>query len=74
MRKEGDPEELQKNIMIDGDTMIDGATSVVLDSEVDSTYWEDKFKADFLAFVDHKITCRRTEELHILNGTDTLDN
>ena len=43
MRKEGDPEELQKNIVIDGDTMIDGTTSVVLDSEVDSTYWEDKF-------------------------------
>ena len=42
MRKEGDPEELQKNIVIYGDTMIDGTTSVVLDSEVDSTYWEDK--------------------------------
>ena len=43
MRKEGDNEELQKNIVIDGDTMINGTTSVVLDPEVDSTYWEDKF-------------------------------
>ena len=30
-------------------------------------------RVDFLVFVDHKITRRKAEELHILNGTDTLD-
>ena len=35
--------ELQKNIVMDGDTMIDKRTSEVLDLEVDSTYWKDKF-------------------------------
>ena len=34
---------LQKNIVMDGDTMIDKRTGVVLGSEVDSTYWKDKF-------------------------------
>ena len=34
---------LQRKIVIDGDTMIDGQTSEVLDPEVDSTYWKDKF-------------------------------
>ena len=32
-----------KNIVIDGDTMIDRRTSEVLDPEVDSTYCKDKF-------------------------------
>ena len=36
-------EGLQKNIMTDGDTMIDKRTGEVLDPEVDSTYWKDKF-------------------------------
>ena len=36
-------ERLQKNIVIDGDTMIDKRTGEVLDSEADSTYWKDKF-------------------------------
>ena len=35
-------EGLQKNMM-DGDMMIDKRTSKVLDPEVDSTYWKDKF-------------------------------
>ena len=47
-------EGLQKNIMMDGDTMIDKTTSVVLDPEVDSTYWKEKFQADFIVFMDHK--------------------
>ena len=33
---------LQKNIVMDGDTMIDKGTGEVLD-EVDSTYWKEKF-------------------------------
>ena len=33
----------QKNFVIDGDTMIDKKTGEVLDPEVDSTYWKDKF-------------------------------
>ena len=37
-------EGLQKNIMMDpDDMMIDKRTGVVLDPEVDSTYWKDKF-------------------------------
>ena len=36
-------EGLEKNIVIDGDRMIDKRTGVVLDPEVDSTYWKDKF-------------------------------
>ena len=34
---------LQKNIVMDGDTMIDKRTGVMLGPEVDSTYWKDKF-------------------------------
>ena len=36
-------EELQRNIVMDGDTMIDKRTGEVLDLEVDSRYWKDKF-------------------------------
>ena len=36
-------EELQKSIMMDGDTMIDNRTGEILDPEADSTYWKDKF-------------------------------
>ena len=36
-------EGLQKNIVMDDDTMIDKRTVEVLDSEVDSTYCKDKF-------------------------------
>ena len=34
---------LQKNIAMDGETMIDKRTGEVLGLEVDSTYWKDKF-------------------------------
>ena len=36
-------EGLQRNIVMDGDTLIDKRTGEVLDPEVDSTYWKDKF-------------------------------
>ena len=36
-------EGLQKNIMMDGDIMIDKRTVEALGSDVDSTYWKDKF-------------------------------
>ena len=36
-------EALQKNIVMNSDTMIDKRTGEVLDLEVDSTYWKDKF-------------------------------
>ena len=36
-------EGLQKNIVMDSDTMIDKRTGEVLDPEVDSTYWKGKF-------------------------------
>ena len=66
-------EGLQKNIVMDGDTMIDGRTGEVLDPEVDSTIGKTNFKIVFIVFLDHKITCRKAEELHILDGTDTLE-
>ena len=40
-------EGLQKNILMDGDTMIDKRTGEVLNAEVGSTYWKDKFQTDF---------------------------
>ena len=36
-------DELQKNIVIDGDMMIDRRTGEVLVSEVDYTRWKDRF-------------------------------
>ena len=36
-------EGLQKNIVMDSDTMISKRTGEVLDPEVDSTYWKEKF-------------------------------
>ena len=36
-------EGLQKNIVMDGDTMIDKRTGEVVNPEVDSTYWKNKF-------------------------------
>ena len=36
-------EGLPKNIVMDGDTMIDKRTGEVLGPEVDSMYWKDKF-------------------------------
>ena len=36
-------EELQKNIVTDGDVMIDRRTGEMLDPEVDYTRWNDKF-------------------------------
>ena len=36
-------EGLQKNIVMDGNTMINKRTGELLNPEVDSTYWKDKF-------------------------------
>ena len=36
-------EGLRRNIVMDGDTMIDKRTGEVLNTEVDSTYWKNKF-------------------------------
>ena len=36
-------ERLQKNVVMDGDRMIDKRTGVVLGPEVYSTYWKDKY-------------------------------
>ena len=40
-------EGLQKNIVMNGVAMIDKRTGEVLNPEVDSTYWKDKFWTDF---------------------------
>ena len=39
---------LQKNIMMDGDTMIDRRTGEVLDLHVDFTCWKNKFQGPIL--------------------------
>ena len=50
-------DELQKNIVMDGDTMIDRRTGEVLDPEADLTYWKNKIlRVDFMVFADYKIT------------------
>ena len=36
-------EGLQKNIVMDGDTMIEKRTGEALGLEADSTYWKNKF-------------------------------
>ena len=36
-------EVLQKNIVVDGDTMINKSTGEVLNPDVDSIYWKDRF-------------------------------
>ena len=36
-------EGIQKNIVMDDDAMMDKRTGEVLNPEVDSTYWKDKF-------------------------------
>ena len=41
-------EALQKNIVMDGDTMFDKRTGEVLNPEVDSTYRKDRFLTNFL--------------------------
>ena len=63
---------LQKNVMMDGDTMIYKRIGETLGPEVDSTYWKDKIQVDFIVFIDYKITCLKVGEIHILNGTDNL--
>ena len=55
---------------MNGGTMIYKRTGEVLNPEVDPTYWKG---FDFIVFLDHKITCCKVEELHILNGIGTLD-
>ena len=66
-------DDLQKNVVMDGDTTIDRITGEVLDAEVDSTYWKKKLRADFMVFVDYKITYPKAVEFHILYYTDTMD-
>ena len=66
-------DKLQNNVVMDGDVMIDERTGELLDPEIDLMYWKENFKGWFIVFVDHKITCRKVEELHIWNDTDTLD-
>ena len=65
-------EGLQKYIVIDGDTIINKRTCEVLNPEVDSHAEKINFKPIFIVFMDHKMTCRRIEEIHILNGIGTL--
>ena len=57
-------EGLQKNIVMNGDTMIDKRTGEVLDPEVDSTYRQEQFSADFIVYKDYKIICLMVGEIH----------
>ena len=65
-------ERLQKNIVMNGDTMIYKEKGEVLILCWFHVLERQILRADFIVFMDHKITCRKAEELHILNGTDTL--
>ena len=75
-------EGLWKNIVMDGVTMIDKRTGEVKLIPKEAFWgWILKlishigminFKPSFIIFMDHKITCRRVEEIHILNGIGTL--
>ena len=47
---------LQKNIVMVGDMMIDKRTGEMLDREVDSTYWKNILRVDFMILVGHKTT------------------
>ena len=58
--------------MMEGDTVTDNRTGMLLDPEVDSTYWKEKVLVDFIVFIGHQIACRRVEEIHILNDIYTL--
>ena len=49
---------------MNGDTMIDKRTGEVLDPEVDSTYRQEKFSADFIVYKDYKIICLMVGEIH----------
>ena len=64
---------LQKNIVMDGDTMIDKRTGEVMNPELIRHTKSISFRPIFIVFIDYKIICHRDEELHNLNGIDTLD-
>ena len=57
---------------MNGDTMTDKRTDEVLGPEVNYIYWKQKFEADFMVFIDHKITSHKGQEIHILNVIGTL--
>ena len=65
-------ERLQRNIVMDGDTMIDKKPVRCWILRLIRHIGNTNFKTIFIVFTDHKITCLRVEELHILNDIDTL--
>ena len=66
-------EGLQRNIVIDGNRMVDKMIVRCWILKPIPDTGKINFKLIFLVFIDHKITCRKEEELHILDGTDTQD-
>ena len=65
-------ERLQRNIVMDGDTMIDKKPVRCWILRLIRHIGNTNFKTIFIVFTDHKITCLRVEKLHILNDIDTL--
>ena len=63
---------LQKNIVMDTDTMIDKRIGEVLNPELIRHTKRISFRPIFIVFIDYKIISRREEELHNLNGIDTM--
>ena len=63
-------EGLQKNIVMNGDTIKEPVRCWIL--RMIRHIGKGNFKTIFIVFIDYKITCRRVEELHILNGIDNL--
>ena len=66
-------DKLQKNIAMDDNMMIDRRTGEVLGPNWFDVLEKQALRVDFMVFVYYKITYCRVEELHVLNGTDTLD-
>ena len=65
-------EGIQKNIVMDSDTMINKRAGEVLILRSILHIGRVSSRPIFIVFIDHKITCCRVEELHILNGIDIL--
>ena len=66
-------EGIQRNILTDDDMILIRGQVRCWILKLIPHIGKINFKPIFIVFMDHKTTCRRAEELHILNGTGTLD-
>ena len=66
-------EGIQRNILTDDDMILIRGQVRCWILKLIPHIGKINFKPIFIVFMDHKTTCRRAEELHILNGIGTLD-